>query len=95
MANETSEKPECAVHGMVRPGAMCSKVIVGMQFCGYSGHCDHQRWPGSFTNCKGDEPWPIKQAEAELQEMREHGNADDATEAAAHLERVKAATPTP
>lgn len=31
----------------------------------------------------------IEAAEAELQEMRAHGNADDATEAAAHLERLK------
>lgn len=71
-------KPMCAVHGMVRPGAMCSKVIVGMKLCGFSGQCEHQRHAD-----------PVKQAEAELQEMREHGNTDDATEAAAHLERVK------
>jgi len=31
----------------------------------------------------------IREAESELQEMREHGSADDAFEAAVHLERVK------
>lgn len=35
---------------MVRPGAMCSKVIVGMQFCGFAGKCEHQRAP-SLRNC--------------------------------------------
>lgn len=39
----TEQKPECAVHGMVRPGAMCSKVIVGMKLCGFAGRCEHQR----------------------------------------------------
>ncbi len=37
------QKPECAVRGMVRPGAMCSKVIVGQQLCGFAGQCEHQR----------------------------------------------------
>lgn len=31
----------------------------------------------------------VAAAEAELAEMRAHGNADDATEAAAHLERLR------
>jgi len=38
------QKPRCAVHGMVRPGGMCSRVIVGMEFCGAQpGTCPHQR----------------------------------------------------
>lgn len=35
-------RPRCAVRGMVRPGAVCGKVIVGMEFCGYSGECPHK-----------------------------------------------------
>lgn len=31
----------------------------------------------------------VQRAEAELEEMRQHGDVDDATEAAAHLERVR------
>lgn len=31
----------------------------------------------------------VRQAEADLNEMRQYGSADDATEAAAHLERVR------
>jgi hypothetical protein len=40
------EKPACAVGGMVRPGAMCSKVIVGGKLCGFTGQCEHQRNAG-------------------------------------------------
>lgn len=70
------QKTECAVRGFTDFG-MCPRIIVGgMQFCGSPRPCKHQRTA-------------IKQAEAELQEMRQHGNADDATEAAAHLERLK------
>lgn len=36
-------KPQCAVRGLIRPGAMCSKVIVGGQLCGFKGQCEHQR----------------------------------------------------
>jgi hypothetical protein len=37
-------KPECAVRGLVRPGAMCARVIVGMKLCGAEpGTCPHQR----------------------------------------------------
>jgi hypothetical protein len=32
-------------------------------------------------------------ARAELEEMRQHGNTDDATEAAAHLERIRLGGP--
>lgn len=37
------ERPTCAVHGMIQPGAMCSKIIVGMKYCGYSGECPHKQ----------------------------------------------------
>lgn len=40
---EPSEKrPTCAVHGMIRPNAVCSQVIVGGDFCGYKGGCPHK-----------------------------------------------------
>jgi hypothetical protein len=44
------QKPLCAVRGAIRPGAMCGSVIVGMQFCGFAGKCEHQREP-SLRNC--------------------------------------------
>lgn len=36
-------KTKCAVRGMIHPGAMCGSVIVGGQFCGNVGPCEHQR----------------------------------------------------
>lgn len=41
--DKQSEKPTCAVSGMIRPGAMCGKIIVGMKYCGYSGECPHKQ----------------------------------------------------
>lgn len=41
------------------------------------------------ANCNKPRAEAVRQAEAELEEMRQHGNADDATEAAAHLERLR------
>jgi len=37
------ELPLCAVRGMIQPGAMCGKVIVGMKYCGHAGECKHKR----------------------------------------------------
>lgn len=36
------EKPRCAVRGMKFPGTMCGAVIVGGEFCGYAGECQHK-----------------------------------------------------
>lgn len=36
---------ECAVKGMINPGAMCGAVIVGNKSCGFKGECEHQRKP--------------------------------------------------
>lgn len=41
-ASAGEERPTCAVRGSIRPGAMCSKVIVGGKFCGYAGECPHK-----------------------------------------------------
>lgn len=35
-------KTKCAVRGMIQPGAMCGSVIVGGQFCGNAGPCEHK-----------------------------------------------------
>lgn len=41
--NEAVEqRPRCAVGGMIQRGAMCGSVIVGGQFCGHSGECQHK-----------------------------------------------------
>ncbi len=40
-----SNKPTCAVQGLIRRGAMCSQIIVGRKLCGYGGKCEHQRLP--------------------------------------------------
>ena len=40
------ERPRCAVRGAIRPSAMCGSVIVGMEFCGFKGRCEHQRAAG-------------------------------------------------
>lgn len=37
------EMNTCAVRGMIVPGAMCGKVIVGGKFCGHDGECEHKR----------------------------------------------------
>lgn len=37
-----SEKPKCAVRGSIRPGAMCSRILVGRELCGFAGECEHQ-----------------------------------------------------
>lgn len=37
------QRPRCAVRGMIRPGAMCGRVIVGGELCGApAGSCRHQ-----------------------------------------------------
>jgi len=38
-----SDKPTCAVRGLIRRGAMCSQIISGGKLCGYTGKCEHQR----------------------------------------------------
>lgn len=40
-------KPTCKVHGMIQRGAMCSQIIVGMKYCGYSGECQHKVEPAA------------------------------------------------
>lgn len=35
-------RDRCAVRGLVRPGGMCASVIVGGEFCGYGGECEHK-----------------------------------------------------
>lgn len=35
-------RPQCAVGGMIRPGAMCGSVIVGGRLCGFPGDCPHK-----------------------------------------------------
>lgn len=40
--SDPSGNPRCAVRGATRPGAMCSAVIVGGEFCGHPGACEHQ-----------------------------------------------------
>lgn len=39
------ERPKCAVRGLVAPGGMCGKVIVGATYCGHSGECVHKVMP--------------------------------------------------
>ena len=41
----SSDKPKCAVRGLVLPNAMCSSVIVGGVYCGYSGWCENKISP--------------------------------------------------
>lgn len=40
-----NEKPiiYCAVKGNLLAGKICSKIIVGMEKCGFDGECIHQR----------------------------------------------------
>lgn len=46
--NEPVEsRPRCAVGGRVRPGAMCGEVIVGGEFCGHVGECQHKVTPNA------------------------------------------------
>ncbi len=42
MEQKQQDKPTCAVRGMIRPGAICGKIIVGMKYCGYKGECQHK-----------------------------------------------------
>lgn len=42
MDQKQQDRPTCAVRGMIRPGAMCGKIIVGMRYCGYKGECPHK-----------------------------------------------------
>lgn len=35
-------RPTCKVHGMIRRGAMCGHVIVGLKYCGFGGDCPHK-----------------------------------------------------
>lgn len=43
-AQHESPHPQatCAVRGLVLPGAMCAKVIVGGIHCGHDGPCRHK-----------------------------------------------------
>lgn len=43
-------KTKCAVRGMIQPGAMCGSVIVGGEFCGHGGPCEHQRKGGTIAD---------------------------------------------
>ena len=36
-------KALCKVKGMVRPGAVCGFVIVGMKYCGHAGECEYKQ----------------------------------------------------
>jgi len=54
MTTTPTTLPTCAVHGMIRPGALCSQVIVGMQYCGYKGECPHKREPTSTITTPPD-----------------------------------------
>jgi len=38
-----TEKPKCAVNGLIARHGMCSQIIVGGNLCGYAGPCEHQR----------------------------------------------------
>jgi hypothetical protein len=33
----------CVVRGVLAPGGMCGKIIVGGKFCGHDGPCEHKR----------------------------------------------------
>lgn len=33
----------CAVNGLIRPGAMCGRIVVEGNLCGYDGDCKHKR----------------------------------------------------
>ena len=37
------EMKTCAVRGVLAPGGMCGKIIVGGKFCGHDGACEHKR----------------------------------------------------
>lgn len=41
----STEKPTCAVNGMLGPRAMCGSVIVGLKYCGHKGECEHKIAP--------------------------------------------------
>lgn len=52
--NEPVEpRPRCAVRGMKRPGAMCGAVIVGGEFCGHAGECQHKMTPNAEVSGAG------------------------------------------
>lgn len=57
-----SPKPRCAVRGQIRPGAMCGSVIVGMEFCGFKGKCEHQRFAVEEP-ALGTSPSPLNERE--------------------------------
>ncbi len=44
-AMQEMTRPVCALKGMIRPGAMCSQIIVGLKYCGYKGECPHKVEP--------------------------------------------------
>ena len=82
MADDITQRPECAVRGIVVPGAMCAHVIGGKS-CGYDGSCRHKRTP--------DAPKPpaeadtlrarVAELEAEVQRLRADARDDEATRA--------------
>jgi hypothetical protein len=49
------KRPQCAVRGLIQPGAMCGSVIVGGELCGFKGQCEHQRPHGvdACATCGG------------------------------------------
>lgn len=50
MSKPQQQKILCAVGGMIRPGAMCGAVIVGLKYCGHTGNCQHQIKPLAEKN---------------------------------------------
>lgn len=51
-----SDKPTCAVRGAIRPGAMCSRILVGGELCGFAGECEHKIEPAEPMCQCGDRP---------------------------------------
>jgi hypothetical protein len=41
-ADALEDRPRCALGGMIRRGVMCGDVIVGGEFCGRQGCCEHK-----------------------------------------------------
>lgn len=56
MEQKQQDKPTCAVRGMIRPGAMCGKIIVGMKYCGSRDECQHKIVPpATIAEATGEE----------------------------------------
>jgi hypothetical protein len=44
--NTNEERQLCSVNGMLAPGVMCGRVVVGLQYCSLpAGRCEHQQAP--------------------------------------------------